>query len=107
MLVFLHFKSTGDQFRPNGRQFRRGDDNVCVCRKHRSDIAIDGQTANEAPVTMAIQNLNQEREIAAAPVGDRFEYFSCSHFGGALQIYSLSNIPAAPMPPPTHIVTMP
>src|SRR2546423_12790460 len=118
MLVFLNLKPMSDQFRLNGRQLRRRDDNVCVRREHRCDIAIDGQTTDQTPVTVAIQNLNQQREIAASPVGDRFENFSCGHLvkqAVSLRFdtqtdslrYSLSNIPAAPMPPPTHIVTMP
>src|SRR5437016_14502423 len=126
MLVFLHLKATCDQFRLNRRQFRRCDDNVCVCREHRCHVTIDGQTANETPLSMAIQNLDQQSEIATAAIRNRFEYFSCGHFGVRRPVatfsleltrkavtshrtpnQSLSNIPAAPMPPPTHIVTMP
>src|SRR5882724_389531 len=118
MFMLLHLKATCDQFGLNGRQCRRCDQNVCVSREHRRNVAIDGQTANKTPVAVASQNLNQQREIAASSVGDRFEDFSCSHlvtqavslrFGAQINNlrYSLSNIPAAPMPPPTHIVTMP
>src|SRR5207302_2604247 len=79
MLMLLHLKATCDQFRLNRRKFRRCDHNICVSREHRRNVAIDGQTADETPLTVAIQNLDQQSEIAASPVGHRFEDFSCSH----------------------------
>src|SRR5205085_12057547 len=100
MLVLSDLKSGSAQVVLDLGQRSRNNHHVSIHRVNRFDIAVDCESANQTPQTMLVQNLDHRSEIAGAAVCNRLKYFGCRH-------HSLSNIPAAPMPPPTHIVTMP
>jgi hypothetical protein len=66
---WLERETRRNQARPDRFQLGRHDDNVRVEREDRFDITINGESPDQTPWIVLVQNSNKQREIAAAATG--------------------------------------
>ena len=102
MFVLSDSEPFSQQLGSDRREFCRCHYHIGIKSEHRLDIAVNREPVNQhhGPCSFRIRT-SKAKSLAPLPVTD-------SKTSVAVKFqFILSKIPAAPMPPPTHIVTIP
>src|SRR5215213_9775721 len=100
MWKLLDLKTRSYQILFNRRQFSRNHNYVSVKCVDRLHVTVNCQASDQTPRTVLVEYADQDREVTTSAARYRLKNFRGRHD-------NRSRIPAAPMPPPTHIVTIP